>query len=259
MTSQRLEDRQWFAMTLRIPMGGVHVITFLLFGLLLSTGCAETRHATQVDKSGFLGEELYTKMKPGDPEKGEIAALVWVDPATKGTHPNLKGIILDHVVLYRQPQHMGGGNSNENSQILLNYFYNKLYIDLAKRYELVEKPGPETLRIQIAVTDYEQRWVALDMISTVVPQLRVVGELKGLVTGKPSFVGGVQVEIKITDAQTGKILAAAVDRRVGGKTLSKGTDEWADVKNAFDFWGQMLVYRICVVSGGANCPKKPEV
>lgn len=258
MISKQLEQRQWIAMTQRIPKGSFHVITFLLFGLLLSTGCAETRHATQVDKSGFLGEELYAKMKPGDPSKGDVAALVWVDPTMKGTRPNLKGIILDHVVLYRQPQHMGGGNSNENSQILLNYFYNKLYVDLAKRYEMVEKPGPETLRIQIAVTDYEQRWVALDMISTVVPQLRVVGELKGLATGKPSFVGGVEVEVKISDAQTGKIIAAAIDRRVGGKTLSKGTDEWADVKNAFDLWADLLVHRICVVSGGSNCPKKPD-
>lgn len=230
----------------------------LFLVMIVATGCAETRHVKTVDKSGFLGEDLYAKMKPGDESKGDVAALVWVDPTMKGTHPNLKGIILDHVVLYRQPQHMGGGNSNENAQILLNYFYNKLYVELSKRYEMVDKPGPETLRIQIAVTDYEQRWVALDMISTVVPQLRVVGELKGLATGKPSFVGGVQVEVKIADAQTGRIVAAAVDRRVGGKTLSKGTDEWADVKTAFDVWAGLLSHRICVVSGGSNCPKKPE-
>jgi hypothetical protein len=74
--------------------------------------------------------------------------------------------------------------------MLLNYFYNKAYLALSKNFEMVDKPGPGTLRFQIAVTDYEQSWVALDMISTVVPQLRVVAELKGLATDKPTFVGG---------------------------------------------------------------------
>ena len=120
-----------------------------------------------------------------------------------GRHPNLKGIILDHVVLYRQPQHLGGGESNAASQELLNYFYSKLYAELSKRYEIVDSPGPETIRIQIAVTDYEQSWVALDMISTVIPQLRAVSTLKMLATEKPAFVGGAQIETKISEAQTG--------------------------------------------------------
>src|SRR5262249_43813646 len=187
--------------------------------MVFISACAATRHSTHVDKSGFLGQELYDKMKEGDSSKGEIFALGWIDDSIKGTHPNLNGIILDHVVLYRQPHHIGGGNSNEASQELLNYFYNKLYVDLAKRYEIVDKPGPETIRVQIALTDYEQSWVALDMISTVVPQLRAVSALQGLATQQPLFVGGAQIELKISAAQTGEVIAAGVDRRVGGKTL----------------------------------------
>jgi hypothetical protein len=226
--------------------------------MVMLSGCAATRHATHVDKSGFLGEKIYEKMRPGDPSKGELAAFIWVDPDVIGLHPNLKGVILDHVVLYRQPQHLGGGNSNEAAQELLNYFYNRLYVDLSKRYELVDKPGPETVRLQVAITDYEQSWVALDMISTIVPQLLAVSTLKMLATEKPAFVGAVQIEVKLSDAQTGKIVAAGVDRRVGSKTLTKGTDNWADVKNAFDWWSELAVHRLCVVSGGSNCPEKPK-
>ena len=230
-----------------------------LVGVMLAlSACAETRHATHVDKSGFLGQDLYEKMKPGDPSKGELAALRWVDPKESGLHPNLKRIILDHIVLYRQPQHLGGGESNEASQELLNYFYTKMYVELSKRYEIVDTPGPETIRIQIAVTDYEQSWVALDMISTVIPQLRAVSTLKMLATEKPAFVGAAQIELKITAAQTGRIVAAAVDRRVGGKTLGKGLDNWADVKHSFDWWAQLAAYRLCVTTGGSNCPEKPK-
>ncbi len=232
-------------------------LSIALFMALLS-GCAATRHVKHVDKSGFLGEALYEKMRPGDPSKGELGALIWVDPTVAGHHPNLKGVVLDHIVLYRQPQHLGGGNSNEAAQELLNYFYSKLYSELSKRYELVDKPGPGTVRLQVAVTDYEQSWVALDMISTVIPQLRAVSGLKMLATEKPAFVGGAQIEVKVSDAQTGKIVAAAVDRRVGGKTLTKGIDNWADVKHAFDWWSELAVHRLCVVSGGSNCPDKPK-
>ena len=45
------------------------------------------------------------------------------------------------------------------------------------------------------------------------------------------------------------MLAAAIDRRVGGKTLSKGIDNWADVKNAMDFWALQADYRACTVAG----------
>jgi len=238
-------------------MRRIYQLLGLLIVIVFVSACAATRQATP-DKSGFLGEALYERMRPGDPSKGELAALIWVDPNVIGVRPTLKGVILDHIVLYRQPQHLGGGNSNEAAQELLNYFYNRLYVDLSKRYELVDTPGPETVRLQVAVTDYEQSWVALDMISTVVPQLRAVSTLKMLATEKPAFVGAAQIEVKLSNAQTGEIVAAAVDRRVGGKTLTKGMDNWADVKNAFDWWSELTVHRLCVVSGGSNCPEKPK-
>jgi hypothetical protein len=230
----------------------------VLFALVLSTGCAQTRHAMSVDKSGFLGEELYSKMKVGDESKLE-ASLYFRDEAlismNKGKY---RKIILDPIVLYRQPQHIGGGNTNQNAQMLINYFYNKLYLGVSKHFEVVDHPGPGTMRWQVAVTDYDQSWVALDMISTVVPQLRVVAELKGVATDKPTFVGGVQAEVKASDSLTGQVIAAAVDRRVGSKTLGKGTDAFADVKNAMDFWSLQADWRACLIAGLPDCGEKPK-
>jgi hypothetical protein len=237
-------------------MGGVQAMACLLLAMVITTGCAETRHAMSVDKSGFLGDELYAKMTPGDESKLE-AALKWIDNSAIG-QGKYKKIILDPVVMYRQPEHLGGGNSNENTQMLINYFYSKLYLGLSKNFEMVDKPGPGTMRFQVAITDYEQSWVALDMISTVVPQLRVVAELKGMATDKPTFVGGVQGEVKVSDSETGRVLGAAIDRRVGGKALRKGVDNWADVKNAMDFWALQADYRACIIAGVGNCGEKPK-
>jgi hypothetical protein len=248
----------WCSAERKISMGGVQAMACLLLALVLSAGCAETRHAMSVDKSGFLGEELYAKMTPGDESKLE-AAMRWIDHDAIGKGMKMTKIILDPIVMYRQPEHTGGGNSNENAQMLLNYFYNKLYLGLSKHFEMVDKPGPGTMRWQVAITDYEQSWVALDMISTVVPQLRVVAELKGMATDKPTFVGGIQSEVKISDSETGKVVAAAIDRRVGGKTVGKGTDNWADVKNAMDFWALQADYRAClIVLKKTDCGEKPK-
>jgi hypothetical protein len=85
-----------------------------------------------------------------------------------------------------------------------------------------------------------------------------VAELKGLATDKPTFVGGVQGEVKVSDSQTGEVLVAVIDRRVGGKALRKGVDNWADVKNAMDFWALQADYRACLVARRSDCGEKPK-
>ena len=84
------------------------------------------------------------------------------------------------------------------------------------------QPGPHTLRIQVALTKLEESHVVLDVISTVPAPMNVLAletRLQGLVTGKPSFVGEASIESRIRDAQTGEVLGAVVNRRVGGKAL----------------------------------------
>ena len=244
---------------LRVPgvaIYGVRATAFLLLTLVFAVGCAETRHVKSVDKSGFLGEVLYEQLPPGDPSLGE-ASLRWVDESAKGYKEGK--LIVDPVVLYRQPHDVKKeGNPNQDAQELINYFHSKIYEALSKHFEIVNKPGPQTYRVQVALTAYEERWVALDMISTAIPQMYLISELKALVTDKPSFVGQAQAEAKISDSLTGKVVAVAIDRRVGGKTLGKGMSSWADVQHAMDFWALQLAYRTCVVAGKTDCGELPK-
>jgi hypothetical protein len=79
-----------------------------------------------------------------------------------------------------------------------------------------------------------------------------------MATDKPTFVGGVQTEFKVSDSMSGVVIATAIDRRVGSKSITKGVDSWADVKNAMDFWSLQADYRACVLAGLPNCPEKPK-
>jgi len=67
------------------------------------------------------------------------------------------------------------------------------------------------------------------------------------------FTGSASVEMKITDTETGALLAAAVDRRGGTKSLRGVTDSWHDVDEAYRFWAEKLRYRACQWRGGMNC------
>ena len=137
-------------------------------------------------------------------------------------------------------------------QTLLNYAYAELREELGRDYEIVDSPGTGTLRITVAFTRLGSRNVTLDKFSTWVPFARAVSEIKGLAAGKPTFVGYAKVEVKFSDAETGEILLAALDKRVGGKTL-KDFDSWTDVRAAMDYWAELARFRLCLLRGGTDC------
>ena len=83
--------------------------------------------------------------------------------------------------------------------------------------------------------------------------MRLTSEAKGFVSDKQSFVGTIGIEVEVTDAQTGKLLAVSLDKRVGGKTLGKGWHKWSDVMNAIDYWPNQMRYRLCLQQNRTGC------
>ena len=66
-------------------------------------------------------------------------------------------------------------------------------------------------------------------------------------------MGAASIEIRILDGQTGQLLAAAADRRVGGKSIGGAVDSWDDVQESFEYWAKQLRYRLCTDRGASNC------
>jgi Protein of unknown function (DUF3313) len=83
------------------------------------------------------------------------------------------------------------------------------------------------------------------VVSSVVPIGAAISGSYEYVTGKPTFQGEAAAEAKITDAQTGEVLAAAVDQRMGGRALNSATTKWTDVNNILAYWAQQLRFRLC--------------
>ena len=222
----------------------------------LLAGCAATKQARDVEQSGFLGD-IYPKLREG--KEGEALLVYKPDKINTARFSKYTKILLDPVTVWRGEESRKAGVPQEEIQVLADHFYSLLYLTFEQDYEMVQKPSPNTLRIQVAITKVEESMVVMDVVSTVVPQARALSTLKGLATGKPAFVGEASVEAKLSDAATGKVLAALVDRRVGNKKLeAEAFDTWGDVNEILEYWANQSRFRLCEARGGSNCVHPDE-
>ncbi len=227
----------------------ISVIILIALMPILIGGCGRTRvRGLPIEESGFLTDySLLSETDstiPGD--DGPRPRLRYINP--EADWAGYRKVLVDPVTFFASKD----VEPPREVQILLNYLWAELREELKQDYELVDSPQPETLRITIALTRAGERNVTMDTISTYVPFSRALVELQGLAKGKPAFVGYAKVEAKLTDAETGNLLIAAMDKRVGGKTV-KNFDSWSDVKAALDYWAKLIVFRLCRLRGDPVC------
>jgi Protein of unknown function (DUF3313) len=223
--------------------------------MLVMTGCAATQGAKSVEKSGFLGDySLLKEGKRGTVSEGaeDQALLIYKNPAADWR--KYKKIQLDPVTVWMsQKDSQLKDVSVEDRQRLAALLWSKLDESLRKDYEMTSQPGPDVLRIQVAITEAGSSNAVLDTVTSIVPQTRLLSGMKSLATGVSAFTGSASAELKATDSATKTILVEAVDRRGGTKSLSGVTNSWNDVEEAYRFWAEKMRYRLCQWRGGVNC------
>ena len=218
---------------------------------LLVGGCAETSQVKGHDvQTGFLVGS-YSLLQPG--KEGE-ANLVYLNP--KARWRTYDKIMLDAVSVWLGKDSQAqdtGVIPPDDVRDLANSAYQKLSEQLSKDYTIVQSSGPDVMRLSVALTDVEHGMPVMDTISTIVPPSRLLSGAKKLATGTDAFVGQASVEMRLVDSQSGELLGAGIDRRAGGKTLGKGTGNWRDVENIFDYWSAKLRWRLCTLRKGSDC------
>ena len=210
------------------------ILVILVFFL---QGCAATQQRRDVVKTGFLSD--YSLLTEG---KGDHEALLrYINPDADWRSYNK--LILDSVTVWKDKETQDV--SPEDLQMLTDFAYTHLEEAMGQDYTIVSQPGPGVMRAAFAITEAESSSPGADVVTSIIPQTRILTGLKGYaVGGKPGFVGSAGLEAKITDAKTGKILMEAVDRRGGTKDLSGMTNEWNDVEKAYIYWAAALRYRL---------------
>ena len=218
---------------------GLLCLTLVLFSASL-VSCRSTRGLVDAEPAGFLRD--YSQLKKG--ERGE-AQLLYINPNTDFS--KYHAVMIDSVTLWRDTE--TSEVPPEAQQTLTDYLYAALHKQLSRDYEIASGPGPGVLRIRAAITEAKGAKMAANVVTGVVPQLRMATMVAGLATNTATFVGKASVEAEVTDSVSGERLLAAVDQRAGTKSPKTLFSKWGDVEKSFDFWAQRLRARLTELRG----------
>ncbi|SRR6266851_1472516 len=227
------------------------LLTILLGGLVVA-GCSQTaapepsviQRATgetvaPPQSNGFLGGD-YSLLTPPEGGTDQKALLRYVNPSANWGSYNK--IIIAPVTFWAADD---SKVSAADQQALCNYMYTVLVKDVGKNFTLVDQPGPGVIKLSAALTDATSAVPGLRSISVIVPQARALSVIKMAATGTYAFVGSAQGAIKLNDSSSGQLLAAAVDKRVGGASITNVTVfQWGDAENAMKYWGDLIDQRL---------------
>lgn len=185
-----------------------------ILALLLSA--AACRSSGPPSTSGFLGD--YSGF-----ERSRVHPNTWVQFTEGVDLRDYDRLVIDPVVVLLAP----GSTAEELGSRTLGRVaseYRRILLEtIAPYYTVVEKPGPHTLRIRVAVTDVRPGTAA--SAGATDPDL-----------------GSAATEIEIVDSITKKRLAAAIDRSRGSAGSGSDVPErWRGVERIFRDWSKRLL------------------
>lgn len=229
----------------------IRLLSVLVAGLLLA-GCSQTaapepsviQRATgetpaPPPPTGFLGND-YSLLTPPAEGSDQKAMLRYVNPSANWGGYNK--IMIAPVTFWANDD---SKVSAADQQALCDYAYNVFVKDLGKNFVIVDQPGPGVLKLSAALTDATSAVPVLRSVSVVVPQARALSLIKMAATGTYAFVGSAQGALKLNDSTSGQLLAAAVDKRVGGTSVTNVVVfQWGDAEHAIDYWAELTDQRL---------------
>ena len=204
----------------------------LLIGLILLVSCASTgkKKAGEAThpKGGFL-EGYYERLEPG-PKDG--AKLRWLKPEVDFS--KYEKFMIDSVVFFLADESEYKGIDGNEMKELTDAFNLELANALKDKYPMVSEPGPDVIRIRIAITDMKLSKPVVSGVTSIIPVGLVVSVVKKGTTGAWAGSGEVGVELLAIDTMTNEVIAAAQDERSAGFT--ERFSKLGSAKDAFEFW-----------------------
>jgi len=216
---------------------------------LMLGGCVTTKEARDVEAKGILFD-------PAILNKGEGDQSLLRYQNEKINLKDYPRVLIAPVKFYKPAN--ATAEELADLQKLANNFNYYLFQELSKDYNVVLSPVTATLKIETAISEADKSNPTMDFISTLMPIGLGISLIKDAATGKPLNVGEISGEFKITDATTGELIAAAVDRRVGGKTFKGMFSSWGDANSAMEYWAIKLRYMLCLNRKDTSCVKPSD-
>ncbi len=209
------------------------------FGLLIAVavvfaGCAASGMKS-VETTSFLSD--YSQLQTGGSDR---AALYYMKPGVN-LQPYNK-IMFDRVVVMLSDDAEYQAVDPAMLKEMTDYYQKALFDAVQEGYQIVDQPGPGVLRVRVAITEVKPSKPVANTMSTIIPVGMVAAGATKAISGDNLGTGEASTEFELLDSLSGERLAAAVDRRQGGKAVFRG--KWEDTKDAFDFWAKRFRARL---------------
>jgi hypothetical protein len=238
-------------------------ITFLLSTVI---GAAQAADATPDNAPARIGDyqpvgflSSYAGLKP-DPNNEH--AFIKRGPATVGKKYNK--VMVDRIKVFFEDDAAYKGIDPTDLKALTDYFHNAIVKALGDTYPVVDKAGPDVLRLRIAVTNIVPNKPLASVVTLAVPFLWLADAGTGVAqgeTGSTAFVGKASVEMEALDSVSSKQIAAYIATEVPTKYnwvngVTTGVTDyahayttWSYTKDAMDIWAKYIRERMDVVHG----------
>lgn len=213
----------------------MHVVfrAITLVGILLITGCS-----TVAEKPATKFTS-YEDFHPG-PEGG--VDLVWARADLRDKERLRATLALYDTVILERIDVVVGNSALDNEEIesLIAYMSKRLKEAISPRKAFVEEPGANTLRLRIALSNVETPNPILAATSSILPIGLGISVISRVTTGEPTNVGEASIELMLSDSLDDSPILAAIDRRVGNKSLNSIIDSLDDARDVIDWWVDRL-------------------
>lgn len=194
-----------------------------MFSLSLLLGACSPKVQKQ---SGFLSN--YDNLKES-PVNNTMLSYISPD-IEKGKYNK---IMVDDIVTKFGDKAKGKKIDQEKLDELTGFFKSEIIKNLSTSYEIVEEPGDDVARIQIAITEI----VPGKLFSNIMPVSVVINSATG--RGK----GGASLEMRVIDSKTNALLGQAMDNRKN-KGYLETFSKFGNARAVMSYWAKILKERI---------------
>jgi hypothetical protein len=182
--------------------------------------------------SAFLGE--YAKNLGPGPKDG--VKMRWLKPGVNFGKYNK--VMLDSVVFFYANDSEYKGMDAQEMKDLSDKFNLQIVNALKDKYPIVAEPGPDVVRIRIAVMDLKSSSPVMSGVTSVLPVGLGLSIIKKGATGSWAGSGATSVECMVLDPMTNDVIGVAQDER--SAAFTERFSKWGSAEEAFKFWGERI-------------------
>jgi hypothetical protein len=122
-------------------------------------------------------------------------------------------VLLDPVVVYQGSDNQFGDLKADDRALLADYMGNKFSEKLATRFQIVQQPGPNTLRIKLTLTGAEKTKLLVGQFMHFDLAGNLYNGVQSVRGGQGAFSGSVSYAVEVYDSSNGHLLKAYVSKQ----------------------------------------------